>query len=218
MLVQNPLALIAIFLAVAALPLLAVMVTAFAKISIVMLIVRNALGVQQLPPNIIIYTLCFILSAYISLPILTESYTLVRESGLTFSTIQEVEQLVEVAGKPLLEFLAKHADPRQVAFFVDATTRIWGPDSGIEVTANSFTVLIPGFLISELTKAFEIGFMLYLPFMAIDLVITTMLVALGMMMVQPTTIAIPFKIMLFVFLDGWTRIIHGLILSYGTPS
>jgi type III secretion protein R len=216
MLVQNPLAMIAIFILVAALPLLAVMVTAFAKLSIVMLIVRNAVGVQQLPPNIVIYTLCFILSAYISLPMLTESYRMVRDSGLGFATLGELEQVATIAGKPLAAFLSKHADPRQVAFFVDATTRLWGPETGIEVNEQSFAVLVPGFLVSELNKAFQIGFMLYLPFMAIDLVITTMLVALGMMMVQPTVIAIPFKIMLFVFLDGWTRIIHGLILSYGS--
>ena len=79
---------------------------------------------------------------------------------------------------------------------------------------DSLAVLVPSFLLSELTRAFEIGFLLYLPFMAIDIIVTTILVALGMMMVPPTTISIPFKLMLFVFLDGWTKLVHGLILTY----
>jgi type III secretion protein R len=206
--------LILVVAAMAFLPIVAVTVTAFAKIAIVIFIVRNALGIQQLPPNIIVYGLSIILSSYIAMPLISEAYNNIREAGLTFREFADWEEAFNRGVTPLKAFLTKHTDQKQLAFFIQSTSKVWGAGTDITVNETDLAVLVPAFLLTELTRAFEIGFMLYLPFMAIDIIVTTVLVALGMMMIPPSTIAIPFKLMLFVFLDGWTKIVQGLVLSY----
>lgn len=214
MIAENSFGIVILLLGTAFLPLVAVTVTAFAKIAVVIFIVRNALGIQQLPPNIILYGLSLILSVYVAMPVLNEAYTRLEVIGFQYQTLDEWQNAGQIAMEPLKEFLLKHTDPKQLAFFQNSTTTIWGEGLAAKTPDDSMAVLVPSFLLSELTRAFEIGFLLYLPFMAIDIIITTLLVALGMMMVPPTTISIPFKLMLFVFLDGWTKLVHGLILTY----
>lgn len=211
---ENSFGIIILLLATAFLPMAAVTVTAFAKVAVVIFIVRQALGIQQLPPNIILYGLSLIISVYIAMPVLNESYSLLAAEGFNYQTLGEWMRAGELAVGPLKEFLIKHTDPKQLEFFNSSTVQIWGEGLAQSTSKDSLSVLVPSFLLSELTRAFEIGFLLYLPFMAIDIIITTLLVALGMMMVPPTTISIPFKLMLFVFLDGWTKLVHGLILTY----
>jgi type III secretion protein R len=99
-------------------------------------------------------------------------------------------------------------------FFVRTARRMWGPEMSADVKPNDFLVLMPAFLVSELTAAFQIGFLLYLPFVVIDLIVSNILLAMGMMMVSPVTISLPLKLFLFVAVDGWTRLIHGLVLTY----
>ncbi|MEM6667368.1 MAG: type III secretion system export apparatus subunit SctR [Pseudomonadota bacterium] len=210
---DNSFGIILLLGAMAFLPIVAVTVTAFAKIAVVIFIVRNALGVQQLPPNIVLYGLSIILAFYVAVPVLNEAYANVRDAQFQFQTFEEWEEAGELASSPLKEFLATHTDEEQLAFFLNSTTKIWGETTATP-QADDLSVLVPAFLLSELTRAFEIGFLLYLPFMAIDIIVTTILIALGMMMVPPATIAIPFKLMLFVFVDGWTKIVQGLVLSY----
>jgi type III secretion protein R len=200
--------------ALSLLPLVAVTVTAFAKIAIVIFIVRNALGIQQLPPNLIVYSLAFILSIYIAMPMIDEAYTSVREANLAFTSFSDWEEAGRRALVPLQTFLRKFTNEKQLAFFMQSTAKIWGNTRALDVSETSLAILVPAFLLSELTRAFEIGFLLYLPFMAIDIIATSILVALGMMQIQPTTIAVPFKLMLFVFVDGWTKIVQGLVLTY----
>ena len=211
---ENSFGIILILLATAFLPLLAVTVTAFAKIAVVIFIVRNAIGVQQLPPNIILYSLSLILAAFIAVPVMSDAYAAVQSQEFQFEEFADYQEAATLVAAPLREFLTRHTDPEQLGFFIESTRSIWGERYSAGVDEGSLFVLVPSFLLSELTAAFEIGFLLYLPFMAVDIIVTTILVALGMMMVPPTTIAIPFKLMLFVFLDGWTRIVQGLILSY----
>ena len=211
---ENSFGIILILLATAFLPLLAVTVTAFAKIAVVIFIVRNAIGVQQLPPNIILYSLSLILAAFIATPVVGDAFAAVQAQEFAFEEFGDYQDAAELVASPLREFLTRHADSEQLGFFLESTRSIWGERYAAGIDEQSLFVLVPSFLLSELTAAFEIGFLLYLPFMAVDIIVTTILVALGMMMVPPTTIAIPFKLMLFVFLDGWTRIVEGLILSY----
>ncbi len=205
---------IVLLLIVGFLPIAAVTVTAFAKIAIVLALVRNALGIQQLPPNIIIYTLSVILAGFISMPILTEAYNSMLNEGINFNSLEEWQRAGELTLEPLRKFLIQHTDQTQLAFFKASAEKIWSNSANYTADENSIAILAPAFLLSELTRAFEIGFLLYLPFLAIDIIVTTILVALGMMMVPPTTIAIPFKLMLFIFLDGWSKLIHGLVLTY----
>lgn len=211
---ENSFGFIILLLGTAALPLVAVTMTSFAKIAIVIFIVRNALGIQQLPPNIILYGLALILSVYIATPLINEAYAAVERIDYQLTTFEDYQQLGAAVAEPLRAFLLRHTDPQQTQFFFNTTTNIWGERYAQTADPEAFTIIVPSFLISELTKAFKIGFLLYLPFVAIDIVVTTILVALGMMMVPPTTISIPFKLMLFVFLDGWTKLVQGLVLSY----
>lgn len=203
-----------LLLIVGFLPLAAVTVTAFAKIAVVLSLVRNALGVQQLPPNIVIYTLSIILAAFIAMPMMTEAYNSIVAADITFSGIDEWFTAGKLALKPLTAFLSEHTDPKQLAFFKASAEKIWEHKGGFTGTEDSITILAPAFLLTELTRAFEIGFLLYLPFVAIDIIVTVVLMALGMMMVSPTILSVPFKLMLFIFVDGWSKLIHGLILTY----
>lgn len=211
---DNTFGLLGLVAAMAFLPMMAVTMTAFAKVAIVIFIVRNALGIQQLPPNIIVYSLALILSVYVAMPMLDEAYGSIKEANLAYRTFADWEEAWRRGVSPITGFLRKFTDDKQLAFFMASTGKIWGAEKTLEITETSLSVLVPSFLLSELTRAFEIGFLLYLPFMAIDIIVTTILVALGMSQMQPTTIAIPFKLMLFVFVDGWTRIVQGLILTY----
>lgn len=211
---ENTFGIIVLLLTTAFLPMLAVTVTAFAKIAVVIFLVRNALGVQQIPPNIILYSLTLILSVYIAMPVLGAAYDELAARGFEFHTLAEWQDAGRAVAAPLKDFLFKHTDPKQLAFFRESTRTIWGQKLAASADPQSFAVLVPSFLLSELTQAFEMGFLLYLPFVAVDIIVTTILVALGMMMVPPTTVSVPFKLMLFVFLDGWTKLVQGLILSY----
>lgn len=210
----DPFILVLLLGGLALVPFLVVMVTAFAKIVIVLFLVRNALGVQQAPPNMVLYGLTIILTVYITMPLLREMWRAVDDPSLDFSQTQGWTTAAQRAREPFRQYLLKYSDHTERAFFLDATRRLWPPDAREGVTSEDLIILIPAFTVSELTKAFEIGFLLYLPFIAIDLIVSNILLAMGMMMVSPLTISLPFKLFLFVVVDGWTRLIHGLVLSY----
>ena len=211
---SNVLSLIVVVMMLGFLPFVAVGVTAFAKITVVLLIVRNALGVQQTPPNMVLYGVALVLTVYIAAPLAADIQTIATDSSLRFETLDDWVLVFERTSEPIREFLIKHARPDDRVFFMEATSQLWTPDQAAKVTPDSLPVLVPAFLVSELTRAFEIGFLLYLPFLAIDLIVSAVLMSLGMMMVSPIMIAITFKLFLFVAVDGWARLVQGLVLSY----
>lgn len=210
----NLLSLIIVVMMLGFLPFVAVAVTAFAKITVVLLIVRNALGVQQTPPNMVIYGIALVLTVYIAAPLAAQLQSILSDPSLSFETLDDWALVYEQGVEPVREFLLRHARLDDRAFFVDATAAVWGPTMAEGVDNESLAVLVPAFLVSELTRAFEIGFLLYLPFLAIDLIVSAILMSLGMMMVSPVMIAVPFKLFLFVAVDGWSRLVQGLVLSY----
>ena len=114
---------------------------------------------------------------------------------------------------PFQSFIVANVDSKHLAFFVNIANELW-EDSGLQATPDMFLIQVPAFMISELTRGFQIGFLLYLPFVAIDLAVTTILMALGMQQVQPNLISAPFKLLLFIFVDGWEKLIEGLLMSY----
>jgi type III secretion protein R len=118
------------------------------------------------------------------------------------------------AKEPLREFLVKHSDPRERAFFLRTQQRIGDPGKVSSLRDTDFVIVIPAFVVKELKLAFQIGFLIFLPFLVIDMVIANILLAMGMMMLSPVTISLPFKILLFVLVDGWVKLSHGLVLSY----
>ena len=235
-------------------PFFIISLTCFVKVSIVLALVRNALGIQQIPPNMVIYGLAFMLTAYIMAPIFLSMYQLYTQPALAQ---QPVEQKVLSALPPLENFLAENTDPINLQFFEDATRDLWKKKKApsakapstktpstkastgsqppaatlatpalsqqdesiiedikdVEVLSRRLSAA-PAFLISEIKDAFEIGFLIYIPFIAIDLIISNILLSLGMMMVSPTVISLPFKLFLFVSVDGWGRLVKNLILSY----
>ena len=211
---SNILSLIVVVMMLGFLPFVAVGVTAFAKITVVLLIIRNALGVQQTPPNMVLYGIALVLTVYIAAPLAGDLQTIAADPDLRFETVDDWILVLERGAEPVREFLIKHARPEDRMFFIEATGELWGEQQAATVTPDSLPVLVPAFLVSELTRAFEIGFLLYLPFLAIDLIVSAVLMSLGMMMVSPITIAIPFKLFLFVAVDGWSRLVQGLVLSY----
>jgi type III secretory pathway component EscR len=124
--------------------------------------------------------------------------------------------LAEVGKEPLRAFLIQHSNNAERAFFLRSAQRLLPPAKRDSISVNDFLVVVPAFTVSELTAAFQIGFLIFLPFLVIDLVVSNILLALGMMMLSPTTISLPFKLLLFVLIDGWAKLVHGLVLTYGT--
>lgn len=188
--------------------------TSFVKVSVVLFLLRNALGVQQSPPNIVLYTIALILTAFVSLPLFRAEYQILTDSAGARQSIEEWREIAVQMQEPLKAQLLRFTPQAERDFFLDAAARMWPADMRTPDMSESLPVLVPAYLIGELRRAFEIGFLLYLPFVVVDLVITTILIAMGMSQVQPTTIAVPLKLLLFVLVEGWTRLLHGLVLSY----
>nr|WP_211090797.1 type III secretion system export apparatus subunit SctR [Sphingomonas sp. S2M10] len=210
-------------------PFFAVMVTSFTKIAVVLSLVRNALGLQQVPPNLVLNGLALILTVFVMYPTLEKMQVAAAVQGPATPTMPgdppaQAENPIESTGdifatadrakEPLREFLVKHSDPRERAFFLRTQQRIGDPAKVSTLRDTDFVIVIPAFVVKELKLAFQIGFLIFLPFLVIDMVIANILLAMGMMMLSPVTISLPFKILLFVLVDGWVKLSHGLVLSY----
>ncbi|MGD8833331.1 MAG: type III secretion system export apparatus subunit SctR [Desulfobacteraceae bacterium] len=209
---MSPAHMLALLFFFAAVPFMAIMMTSFTKLAIVFSLIRNALGTQQVPPGGVISGLALIFSVYIMSPVISDCYDVVKTEDFASQDVQGMVRVIEKAKVPFTDFLKKHARKRERKFFAESIKHLW-PDKR-QYDPDDLIVLIPAFAVSELTSAFEIGFLIYLPFIVIDMIISNILLAMGMMMVSPIIISVPFKLLLFVTLEGWTRIIHALILTY----
>lgn len=281
-------------------PFVAVMVTSFTKIVVVLSLLRNALGLQQVPPNVVINGLAIVLSIYVMYPVILETHdainarisgqpaasatqgqppgtgappaaapagaapaaapasaaapgatapgALAANTSVGFSTTAtpvaappaapaaaagaskppsallssggkmdtaRLLALMDAGKEPLRKFLIKHSSDAERAFFLRSAQRLLPPAARSDISVNDFIVVIPAFTVSELTAAFQIGFLIFLPFLIIDLVVSNILLSLGMMMLSPTTVSLPFKLLLFVLIGGWAKLVHGLVLTYG---
>ena len=195
-------------------PAALVLMTAFIKISVVFFILRNAIGIQQTPGNMVLSSIAAVLAIYISAPVLTETYSILREPTLTYQSIGDWEEAFRRGSVPVQQFLLRNTTEVERTFFASAAQKTWGPGAAIEVDTQSLFILIPAFVMHELTAAFKIGFLIYIPFLAIDLIIANILMALGMITLSPVVIGVPFKLLLFIVVDGWSMLVRGLILSY----
>lgn len=209
----TPGAALATVVLIALAPFFAVMVTSFTKIVVVLSLIRNALGLQQVPPNIVLNGLALILSLYVMYPTMQKMQAASGESSVPAQTDQ-LFGAIDRSKEPLRAFLIEHSEPGERAFFQRTQQKV-AERSGTEAARpTDFIVIIPAFVVKELTSAFQIGFLIFLPFLVIDMVVSNILLALGMMMLSPVTISLPFKLLLFVLVDGWVKISHGLVLSY----
>jgi type III secretion protein R len=199
-------------------PFVAVMVTSFTKLVVVLSLLRNAMGLQQVPPNVVMNGLALILSVYVMYPVGVEMQDKLAAMPATTAKASTSQMLAaaDVVKEPLREFLIKHSRPLERAFFLKTAQRSLKPEQAQELSERDFLVIVPAFTVSELTVAFEIGFLIFLPFLVIDLVISNILMAMGMQMLSPTTVSLPFKLLLFVLIDGWVKLTHGLVLTYQT--
>ena len=195
-------------------PFLVVTTTAFMKIAVVLFLIRNALGIQQTPPNLVLYGIAVVLAVFLTSPVIGSVFATVNDRTLDYQNFEDWQVAAERARVPLQEHLLKFTDESARNFFYEATAEVWPEEAHEAASSDDLMILIPAFVISELTRAFEIGFLLYLPFIVIDLIISNILLAMGMMMVSPLVISVPFKLFLFVLVDGWSRLLEGLVLSY----
>jgi type III secretion protein R len=210
----DPIYLTIVLVALSLAPFAALMVTSFIKVSIVLELVRNALGIQQVPPNMVIHGLALILTVYIMAPVGYDTFEILNQALQKKENFQELVDDSMKAKEPLRKFLMKHSESKERKFFVRTSTKLWKGEAAKELKEDDLLVLIPAFTVNELTSAFKIGFLIYIPFVIIDLIVSNILLAMGMMMVSPIMISVPFKLLLFVLLDGWTKLIHGLVLSF----
>ncbi len=213
----NPVNLILIMALFALVPFMLTLVTSYIKIIVVTFLIRNALGIQQTPPTMVLTGLAMILSVFVMAPVGLKTYEAIQAQEQELSTQMGPGDIIDVAynaSEPLKNFLKSNTSERITRSLINTSRKIWPAEIYENVENDSFVYVIPAFVISELTKAFQIGFLLYLPFIAIDLIISNILLAMGMMMVSPMTISLPFKLMLFVTLEGWLKLCQGLLYSY----
>ncbi|MEL4318654.1 flagellar type III secretion system pore protein FliP [Leifsonia sp. YIM 134122] len=189
-------------------PALLLMMTSFTKIFVVLAMTRNALALPTIPPNQVLAGLALFLSLFIMAPVLTEINTVAVQPFLNGTT--DFTQAVTAASAPLHEFMLAFTREDDIALM----TRAAGQPNPVNPESVPMITLIPAFMISELRAAFIIGFVIFIPFLVIDLVVSAALMSMGMMMLPPVMISLPFKILLFVLVDGWGLIITSLIQSY----
>ncbi|AUH53606.1 EscR/YscR/HrcR family type III secretion system export apparatus protein [Chromobacterium sp. ATCC 53434] len=213
---SNDISLIALLAFSTLLPFLIASGTCFVKFSIVFVMVRNALGLQQVPSNMTLNGIALMLSMFVMMPVAQQAYSYYQQEQVSFSSVEAVSGFVESGLDGYRGYLKKYSDPDLVSFFEKAQTQRTERETG-EAAADeepSIFALLPAYALSEIKSAFKIGFYLYLPFVVVDLVISSVLLALGMMMMSPVTISVPVKLVLFVALDGWTLLSKGLVLQY----
>ena len=190
-------------------PSILVMVTSFTRIIVVLSFLRTALGTQQTPPTQVLVGLALFLTLFVMTPTLETAY----QEGiqpLIEGRIDEF-QAFERASQPFQTFMAAHVREQDLALFVDLA----GLPEAVTAEKPPMRALVPAFMISELRRAFEIGFLLFVPFLIIDMVVSSVLMAMGMMMLPPVMIALPFKLIFFVLVDGWYMVVGSLVRSYG---
>lgn len=190
-------------------PGLAVMVTCFPFIVTVLSILRQGIGLQSAPPNMVLISLAMFLTWYVMDPVFTEAWA--RGIGPFSRNEMDIATAFAESSQPFRAFMAARMDPDTFA-----TLDALRPRDPTPMVEAPLSVLVPSFLLSEIQRAFEIGFLVFLPFLVIDLVVSAILMSMGMMMVSPATVSLPVKLALFVMVDGWTLVLGALAKSFGT--
>ncbi|WP_328733785.1 flagellar type III secretion system pore protein FliP [Falsiroseomonas selenitidurans] len=191
-------------------PSLLVIATAFARIIIVLSLLRSAIGAQGVPPNPVLIGLALFLTWFVMAPVLEQSW----QQGLQPMTRGEIAELagLQAAAEPFRAFMTAHARDADLVLFLDLA-KLAPPEAG---SPMPWRALVPAFMVGELRRAFEIGFLLFLPFLIIDIVVASVLMGLGMMMLPPPTISLPFKLVFFVLVDGWRLLAGSLVQGFAT--
>jgi flagellar biosynthetic protein FliP len=207
--VSNAIQILLLLTILSVAPAILLMMTCFTRIVIVLGFVRQAMGTQNMPPTQVILGLSLFLSFFIMSP----TFNAINEQALQPYLAEQIDQgtALELAVVPMREFMFSHVQEEELALLTDLTMEET-PDSQEAVTTLT---LIPAFMLSELKRAFQMGFMIYIPFLVIDMVVASILMSMGMMMLPPVIISMPFKLLLFVLVDGWTLVVGSLLKSFG---
>ncbi|MGT0250508.1 type III secretion system export apparatus subunit SctR [Burkholderia pyrrocinia] len=211
---DQPVQLIVVLFALSILPLLVVLGSSFLKLAVVFALLRNALGTQQIPPNIALYGLALVLTLFIMAPVGLAIQDKLAEHPVRLDDENFTQQVGTTILAPYRDFLARNTARAQMRFFADIGHRAWPEPYRNRIPDDSLIVLMPAFAVSQLIEAFKIGLLLFLPFVAIDLIVSNVLLAMGMMMVSPMTIALPLKLIVFVLINGWENLLGQLVLSF----
>lgn len=197
-----------VFTVLSVAPSLVIMVTSFTRMVVVLSFLRNSIGLQQSPPNMVIVSLAMFLTMFVMGPTFEKAY----EQGVAPLIAEKIkeEEALEKSIEPFREFMLKNVREQDLGLFVDLAKL----DKLEKPSDTPLKVLVPAFMISELKRAFEIGFLIFIPFLIIDLVVAAVLMAMGMMMLPPVTISLPFKIIFFVLIDGWHLLSGSLVNSF----
>ncbi|EFB1451831.1 EscR/YscR/HrcR family type III secretion system export apparatus protein [Escherichia coli] len=207
---QNDISLITLLAVVSLVPFLICAGTCYIKFSIVFVIVRNALGLQQVPSNMTLNGIALIMACYVMFPIAQSTFEKSQEMNINYQNVDSVREFLDYGLSDYKSYLRKFSDPELIVFFESRGQEVKvSGDTDVSITS-----LLPAYALSEIKTAFIIGFYIYLPFIVVDLVISSILLSLGMMMMSPVTISTPIKLILFVSLDGWTILSKGLINQY----
>ncbi|KFF61692.1 type III secretion system protein SsaR [Pectobacterium brasiliense] len=205
----------ALFLgALSLIPLMMIVCTCFLKIAIVLLITRNAIGVQQVPPNMALYGIALAATLFVMAPVFQDICKRVQEKPLDMTDITSLQASVTYGLEPLQTFMSRNVDPDILTHLHENSLQMWPASLSEKVNTQNLLLVIPAFVLSELQAGFKIGFLIYIPFIVIDLIVSNVLLALGMQMVAPMTLSLPLKLLLFVLVNGWTRLLDGLFYSY----
>jgi flagellar biosynthetic protein FliP len=208
-LTERVIQLVALITVLSLAPSILVMVTSFTRIVVVLSLLRTALGTATAPPNAVVVSLSLFLTVFVMGPAFQQAY----DVGLKPLSAGEInaEQAFERSSEPFRAFMLKNVRQKDLALFMDLAQQP-RPDKPEDI---SMRILTPAFMISELKRAFEIGFLLFLPFLIIDLVVASVLMSMGMMMLPPVVVSLPFKLIFFVLVDGWNLVAGSLVQSYG---
>ena len=216
---------VALIAGMAVLPFAIMLLTSFMKMVIVLSLLRQALGVQNSPPNAVLNGIALLMAIYVMSPTVmamyTESENYIKTSApsnseSTFSptSVDYLVGIVDHSKEPMRTFLVKNSTAKHRTYFYQLAKKKFPKEYSSVLKATDFIVVVPAYLTSQVKGAFEIGVLLYLPFFVIDLVVSNILLAMGMMMLSPLTIALPLKLLLLVMVDGWTLLIQGVVLTY----
>jgi type III secretion protein R len=213
-LASNQVHLMGLMALLALVPFAFVMLTSFSKIAVVLSILRSALGTQQAPPAMVLTGLAAVLSTYIMNPTVTAMWAAAQRPPPLDATPGELLDRVAPVIRPLREFLLKNGSAEERARLVELARELRTEDEGATVYEADVSVIIPAFVLTELREAFIIGFIVFLPFLVVDMLVANVLLALGMQSLSPSQVSLPFKILLFVAADGWSLLSRGLALGY----
>jgi type III secretion protein R len=211
---SSPVSMMGMLAVMSLLPFAVLMLTSFSKIAVVLSLARSAMGTQQAPPTIVLTGLAAVLTGHIMAPVMERMYDV---GQAVYEDVGSGARILSAAGQvtePLRTFLVKHGSPEERARFLELARELRPVEEAAQVHEGDLFVVIPAFVITELREAFQIGFLIFLPFLVLDMVIANILLALGMQSLSPSQVSLPFKLLLFVAVDGWSLLARGLILGY----